>query len=1237
MVQWRMPVKIASAISVFAVLASLFTPPAASAIVTAAIPVTTVAPVISGTARVPNTLTVSNGTWSGVPTGYAYQWLRCTAAITKVATAVPKTCAAISTATTSSYALTDVDAGKFIAVKVTASNASGSANQVTKTTAAIVARVIKPVVTTDPFVTGTARVANILEASDGVWAESPASFTYQWLLCTAKVAASTAKAKTCKAITGATDSTYQVKSTDAKGFLQVAVTATNSAGATTRYSAATLAVANAIAVAPALYASPEMSYSGDAATSAFSGTAILGSVLVASKGRWLGFPLPEVSYSYWYRCDLPHTEAPTTRPADCYAISGSNGINGETYLVTADDVGKYLAFEVIATNASGTARAFTATTDAVTALPVLLTTPVLSGTPRFAQTLSVSRGTWSSAPGVTLTYSYDWFRCSSSTPEVIGSTPVGCETVSSESSATYELSTNDPGSYLVSRVTVTNSYGESGTAISNAIGPIRSSPVVVAPPTISGARQTGIDLSVSEGSWAIYPAADSSYQWYRCTTAVVSSVTSLPSQCSVIDGSTKATHSQGADDLGKYVTVATTKSNELGTTTVWSTSVVTTQLPIINVVPPALTGEASAGSVLTANPGDWQGEPSFSYSWYRCLSQPSSMAIVDLPADCVPLAGNVQSVSAGDSHSCEVLSDGTVKCWGRNDSGQLGDGSTVARVTPVSVSGISSAVSVSAGSSHSCAVLSDGTVKCWGFNLLGYLGDGSTVARVTPVSVSGISSAVSVSAGRSHSCALLADGKVNCWGNNDKGNLGNFASSPKNAPVEALGISSAVSVSAGGSHSCAVLSDGAVKCWGSNDYGQSGLEFKLESSTPISVPELPSLSAISAGASHSCATLTNGSVKCWGKNFYGQLGDGTNTDRAAPTHVADISSAVSVSAGTSHSCAVLSDGTVKCWGRNDSGQLGNGSTISRLTPTLVSGVSSAVSVSAGGSHSCAVLSDGTVKCWGNNNYGQLGSGSSISQSSVPSWVTGISSAVSVSAGGSHSCAVLTDATVKCWGDNRLGQLGDGSLSVSKRTTPYPVKDLSSAVSVSAGGSHTCAMLSDRTVGCWGAGASGQLGNGSWEYRALRTAVNGVSSAVSVSAGGSHSCAVLSDGSVKCWGSDIYGQLGENSIGNSATPVTVAGVSSAVSAFAGGSHSCVVLNDDSLRCLGNNRSGELGNDTAPFHFSPVTVRHNSNQDQTVHLAQNTVGTFLLVSITANKSGRSEKMWIVSDRAVDPRQG
>lgn len=339
---------------------------------------------------------------------------------------------------------------------------------------------------------------------------------------------------------------------------------------------------------------------------------------------------------------------------------------------------------------------------------------------------------------------------------------------------------------------------------------------------------------------------------------------------------------------------------------------------------------------------------------------------------------------------------------------------------------------------------------------------------------------VDVAAADKHSCRLIG-GIVQCWGANASGELGNGTGLPSTTPVTVAGISNAMMITARGHHTCALLSDKTVKCWGTGGYGVIGDGSTTNRLTPVLVPGLTNVQSVVAGIYHTCAIMMDASVKCWGQNTFGQLGDGSINDSLVPKLVPGVL-ASSISLGINHTCAQTTSNTVMCWGRNTSGQIGNGNNIDQYSPVTVPGLTGVNLVSAGGYFTCAnVFSPTSIKCWGENAYGQLGDGT-FSGKTSPSLIN-TEMLFDIRVGLFHSCYAtnvmgssnFAGKQVKCHGKNTNGQVNDGT--TVNRALPFAIPSIPDAVALDSGWEHSCAIRANGSTVCWGMNDQGQIYSG----------------------------------------------------------------------------------------------------------------------------------------------------------------
>lgn len=369
---------------------------------------------------------------------------------------------------------------------------------------------------------------------------------------------------------------------------------------------------------------------------------------------------------------------------------------------------------------------------------------------------------------------------------------------------------------------------------------------------------------------------------------------------------------------------------------------------------------------------------------------------------------------------------------------------------------------IAAGGWHSLAICTDSTVKAFGENATGQLGDGTNTDKSSPVSVKNLSGIIAVSAGgdqlEAHSMALKSDGTVWAWGSNLYGGLGNGTTNSTTEPIQTLLLTDITAIAAGGWHSSALKKDSTVWTWGWNTDGQIGDGTTTDRSIPNKVNGLTGIKQIAAGTYHMLALKSDGTVWAWGDNVSGQIGDSTITDRTTPVKVMGLNNVVRISAGRFFSLAIKSDGTVWTWGENLYGQLGNGNTTNSWVPVQVSGLTGIISAAAatGAFHCIAIKDDNTLWAWGRNTYGNLGDGT-VDNSAVPVKMSNISDVAGIAAGTNFTLLYKTDGTFWGCGRNASGQLGDGTVlqrnTVVQSTALCPIVNKVDLLDVYKNSSH----------------------------------------------------------------------------------------------------------------------------------------------------------------------------------------
>ena len=581
-------------------------------------------------------------------------------------------------------------------------------------------------------------------------------------------------------------------------------------------------------------------------------------------------------------------------------------------------------------------------------------------------------------------------------------------------------------------------------------------------------------------------------------------------------------------------------------------------------------------------------------------SRPTEVTEI-LDMESISALGEQGAINRGGRTTCAIRKNQSVVCWGRNNYGQLGDGSYVPYSSqPVKVLGINEALDITTlGPQAHCALKNDATIACWG----GGIGD-------IPDTIPDINDAVAISSGRFATCTVRSNGSVTCF--NFTGTI--FPESKHKTMSgntirykNILNLDDAVDISVGGNFACALRQKGQVACFGEKQHRILGPnagdpttpwhydESRIKIFEAFQIPDITNAISVSSGESHACVLQETGSILCWGFNNYGQLGNGDQKDlsilsserifETLPVKVAGMVDAVSVATGADYTCALRQNGKVTCWGRFTFTK-----TIYSPLPKEIDGIVDAKKIFVRDSTSCALNSNNIATCWGSN---------------VPLWrgdIFGWGSPPSATVLGQNevkkiegSCAILMDNSVVCWGYDQAGGLGDGS-NPTNSYSPRDVADIKGVISVSVGDNFVCAVNDEGKVFCWGANEVlagerfGRLGTGLLREpnypntpvgSSIPLQVKGIEDAIAVDTSLQHACAVTHRGSVVCWGHNQHSELGNDTAPkgyNRGTyePVEVVGLSDAKDISIGDGFSCALRLNGSIVCWG--KGGYLGNST-----------------------------------------------------------
>ena len=556
---------------------------------------------------------------------------------------------------------------------------------------------------------------------------------------------------------------------------------------------------------------------------------------------------------------------------------------------------------------------------------------------------------------------------------------------------------------------------------------------------------------------------------------------------------------------------------------------------------------------------------------------------------------NWQTISAEGVNTCSIKVEGSLWCWVSKGSEGFGTGALVNQTIPLQIGVELDWQAIDVAVYHACALKKEGSLWCLNSYSLGQQADTITVNRYKFVKIGIAMDWQTIAVGSSHTCALKNENSLWCWGSNNWGQLGDGTLANQSIPVK-IGVamdwqvvSTGGDLISGNGHTCALKKEGSVWCWGNNSFSQLGDGTSANKSKPVQIGVTKDWLAIFAGGIYTCALKKESSIWCWGGFQLGQLDSSTPkldsyslTNRFTPIQLGVTTDWMTIDAGDGHMCVIKTEGSLWCWGHNDNGQLGDGTRVFKNTPVQIGITADWREISAGGWHTCGIKTEGSLWCWGFNLYGQLGNGKAgyIESKNMPVQIGIDMDWQKIAAGGAHTCALKTEGSLWCWGNNDYGQQGAGNAGYSQIIiAPVQIGTTLDWQTIAVSDSHTCALKMEGSLWCWGSNTWGQIGNGNTtdQSKPVQIGMNKYWTTISTGggAGKSTSCAVDKEGSLWCWGNNFYGQLGDGSNVDKSLPTLVSNFSKGNQIVIGYHHICSIDMEGFLWCWGSNHFGQLG--------------------------------------------------------------